>query len=142
MANHGPHRLLEAAWGAAEWDRGKVWWVRAVVTGRGRWGSGWGVSAGLFVAVFVLVPATFAVQDAWQVPVPRPIAFATLEPIATSYWVSWGLTLAALLTPALLLALLPPARLIALGYLLTTSAMGVLLCGTTVGLAFSGLDPA
>ncbi|MFE3543174.1 hypothetical protein ACFXK0_09400 [Nocardia sp. NPDC059177] len=106
-----------------------------------RWRSGWGVAAGLFVAVFVLVPATFAVQHAWHVPAPRPIAFAELEPIATSFWLSWALTLATLLVPAVALALLPPARPIALGYLLTTTVVGTVLCATTVGLAFSGLDP-
>ncbi|MFD6392625.1 hypothetical protein [Nocardia sp. NPDC060259] len=137
---------LEAAWGAAEWVNrvaGKVCGrVRAAVPGQVRWRAGWGVAAGLFVAVFVLVPATFAVQDAWEVPVPRTIAFAEIEPIRTSYWLSWALTLAALLTPTLLLALLPAARMIALGYLLTTTAAGFVLCATTVGLAFSGLDPA
>ncbi|MFD3702287.1 hypothetical protein ACFWUP_04010 [Nocardia sp. NPDC058658] len=104
-----------------------------------RWRSGWGVSAGLFVAVFVLVPATFAVQNAWKVPVPQTISFARIEPIATSYWLSWALTLAALLTPALVLSLLPVARSIALGYLLTTTMVGAVLCGATVAMAFTGL---
>ncbi|MFC4376463.1 hypothetical protein ACFO5K_20410 [Nocardia halotolerans] len=107
-----------------------------------RWRSGWGVAAGLFVAVFVLVPATFAVQNAWSVPVPRAISFAEIEPVATSYWLSWALTLAALLTPAPLLACVPAARLIAVGYLLSASAAGALLCAMTVALAFTGLDPA
>ncbi len=106
-----------------------------------RWRAGWGVGLGVFVAVFVLVPATFAVQSAWHVPVPRPVAFAELEPIATSFWLSWAATLAVLLIPAVVLALLPPARLLALGYLLATTAVGTVLCATTVGLAFSGLDP-
>ncbi len=114
----------------------------AAVSGQVRWRAGWGVAAGLFVAVFVLVPATFAVQNAWEVPVPRTISFARIEPIPNSYWLSWALTLAALLTPTVLLAVLPAARLIALGYLLTTTAAGALLCATTVGLAFTGLDPA
>ncbi|MFC4128597.1 hypothetical protein [Nocardia rhizosphaerae] len=112
------------------------------MAGQVRWRAGWGVAAGLFVAVFVLVPATFAVQNAWSVPVPRTIAFARIEPIQTSYWLSWALTLAAVLTPTLLLAWVPAARSIALGYLLSTTATGAVLCATTVGLAFTGLDPA
>ncbi|MFD6222505.1 hypothetical protein [Nocardia asteroides] len=116
--------------------------MSATVPGQVRWRASWGVAAGLFVAVFVLVPATFAVQDAWRIPMPRTVAFAEIEPIPTAYWLSWALTLAVLLAPALVLALLPVARLIVLGYLLTTTAVGVVLCATTVGLAFSGLDPA
>lgn len=121
---------------------GKVWAVGAVVPGQYRWRSGWGVSAGLFVAVFVLVPATFAVQNAWQVPAPQTVSFAQIEPIATSYWLSWALTLAALLTPALVLSLLPVARSIALGYLLATTTTGTILCAATVAMAFTGLAAA
>ncbi|MFD3508888.1 hypothetical protein [Nocardia sp. NPDC058666] len=85
------------------------------------------------------MPATFAVQNAWQVPMPRTVSFAKIEPIAVSYWVSWGSTLAVLLVPAVVLWLLPVARAIALGYLLTTTTVGAVLCGATVAMAFTGL---
>jgi len=109
-----------------------------------RWSPGWGLVAG-FVGGVLWFPITARVQRAFDVPMPNATPRhqrATPVEIATSYWITWGVTATVLLVaPAVVLAAFPRTRYIALGYLITACLVGGPMVVFVIGMDIGGFAP-
>ena len=106
-----------------------------------RWSAGWGVVAASVIAVFVFVPATFRIQKALNVPPVDPTPGSAAE-IAASYWGTWALCFALLLTPALVMAVFRRSRHAAAGYAITATVLGGLLAAAVISFELGGFAPS
>lgn len=108
-----------------------------------RWSPLWGVWLGIALALIYL-PVTLAVRNACHVPVPnatpRELRTNPVE-VASSYWVTWGISLVVLMVPGLILALAQRARRVAIGYIATAGIIGILLCVAMIGFELGGFAP-
>lgn len=110
-----------------------------------RWSAAWGVAAAGVIAVFVFVPATFRIQHALDVPPISPVpAHLRAHPpeVAASYWWSWALSFALLLTPALVMAVFRRSRRAAVGYAITAAVLGGMLVAAVISFELGGFAPS
>ncbi|WP_063002622.1 hypothetical protein [Nocardia mikamii] len=92
----------------------------------------------------MFIPATWKLQDALHVPAidPTPSHLrATPKQIASSYWISWAIALAVLLSPAAVPAVISRTRRITVGYLITATITGGLLAPAVINFEVAGFAP-
>lgn len=104
----------------------------------------WGITAAAILAVFVFLPATFAIRQALDLPelaaTPRHLREHS-DPVPVSYWLTWIIALLALLSPTPVLALSARTRRVALGYALTATLLGGGLALLVIGFEVNGFAP-
>lgn len=107
------------------------------------WSPVWGLWLGTAAALAYL-PVTLAIRNAVNVPIPNPTpGYIRAHPaeVATSYWVTWGVSLLVLVLPGLVLAFTRKGRRVAIVYILTAGTVGIVLCIGLIGFELGGFAP-